>query len=118
MQGKVELCGVNTSKLPLLKNAELRELLNSVELHPQKTNYPVVDALLENLTAQFTGDNYDRLKAAYDWATMNITYSWWPYTQDFAPAYDCFWPQMDMPCAARSTSSARLAGMTTMVRSS
>ena len=80
-----------------MDQAELRELLNSVELHPQKTNYPVVDALLENLTAQFTGDNYDRLKAAYDWATMNITYSWWPYTQDFAPAYDCFWPQMDMP---------------------
>lgn len=27
MQGKVELCGVNTSKLPLLKNAEMRELI-------------------------------------------------------------------------------------------
>lgn len=27
MQGKVELCGVNTSKLPLLKNAETRELI-------------------------------------------------------------------------------------------
>ena len=27
MQGKVELCGVNTSRLPLLKNAEMRELI-------------------------------------------------------------------------------------------
>ena len=27
MQGKVELCGVNTSKLPLLKNAEMRVLI-------------------------------------------------------------------------------------------
>ncbi len=27
MQGKVELCGVNTSKLPVLKNAEMRRLL-------------------------------------------------------------------------------------------
>ena len=29
MQGKVELCSVNTSKLPLLKNAEMRELIAS-----------------------------------------------------------------------------------------
>ena len=27
MQGKVELCGVNTSRLPLLKNAQMRELI-------------------------------------------------------------------------------------------
>ena len=27
MQGKVELSGVNTSKLPLLKNSEMRELI-------------------------------------------------------------------------------------------
>ena len=31
-----------------MDQTELRELLNSVELHPQKTNYTVVDALLEN----------------------------------------------------------------------
>ena len=30
MQGKVELCGVNTSNLPLLKNAEMRELIGSL----------------------------------------------------------------------------------------
>lgn len=29
--GKVELCGVNTSKLPLLKNSEMRELIASAQ---------------------------------------------------------------------------------------
>lgn len=31
MQGKVELCGVNTSKLPLLKNAEVRGLIAAAQ---------------------------------------------------------------------------------------
>lgn len=31
MQGKVELSGVNTSKLPLLKNAEMRELISAAQ---------------------------------------------------------------------------------------
>ena len=31
MQRKVELCGVNTSKLPLLKNAEMRELIAAAQ---------------------------------------------------------------------------------------
>ena len=31
MQGKVELSGVNTSKLPLLKNAEMRELIAAAQ---------------------------------------------------------------------------------------
>lgn len=31
MQGKVELCGVNTSKLPLLKNSEMRELIAAAQ---------------------------------------------------------------------------------------
>ena len=31
MQGKVELCGVNTSKLPLLKNAQMRELIAAAQ---------------------------------------------------------------------------------------
>ena len=31
MQGKIELCGVNTAKLPLLKNAEMRELIAAVQ---------------------------------------------------------------------------------------
>ena len=31
MQGKVELCGVNTSKLPLLKNSEMRSLIAAAQ---------------------------------------------------------------------------------------
>ena len=31
MQGKVEICGVNTSKLPLLKNTEKEELFKRIE---------------------------------------------------------------------------------------
>ena len=30
-QGKVEICGVNTSKLPLLKNAEKEELFSKID---------------------------------------------------------------------------------------
>ena len=30
VQGKVEICGVNTSKLPLLKNAEKEELFKRI----------------------------------------------------------------------------------------
>ena len=30
IQGKVEICGVNTSKLPLLKNAEKEELFKRI----------------------------------------------------------------------------------------
>lgn len=70
---------------------ELRTLLNRVELRPQKTHYARMDALLERLTAPYDGlDNYDRLREAYDWVVMNVEYSWEPYSQDWAPAYDCF----------------------------
>ena len=31
MQGKVEICGVNTSKLKVLKNEEMTELLKRVK---------------------------------------------------------------------------------------
>lgn len=35
-QGKVEICGVNTSKLPLLKNAEKEELFSRI---PKKLRF-------------------------------------------------------------------------------
>ena len=31
IQGKVEICGVNTAKLPLLKNAEKEELFKKIK---------------------------------------------------------------------------------------
>lgn len=70
---------------------KMKTLLNSVELQPQRTGYPAVDALLEEIVAPYAGsDNFTKVLAAYDWAILNIDFSWAPYSQDYAPAYDCF----------------------------
>lgn len=70
---------------------KMKTLLNSVELQPQRTGYPAVDALLEEIVAPYAGsDNFTKILAAYDWAILNIDFSWAPYSQDYAPAYDCF----------------------------
>ncbi|MGM9554232.1 MAG: S-layer homology domain-containing protein [Faecousia sp.] len=74
--------------------AAVRELLNSVELHPQRTGYLELDEMLEDIFTPYAGsDNYTKLKAAYDWTIRCINYSWAPYSQNWAPAYDCFVPQ-------------------------
>ncbi|MBE6985242.1 MAG: hypothetical protein E7434_06510 [Ruminococcaceae bacterium] len=74
--------------LPMQK---AKKLLNSVELCPQKTGYIELDRALEEVL----GDNRDedaftQIKAAYDWTIHHINFSWAPYSQDWAPAYDCF----------------------------
>ncbi len=80
-----------------MKTEDLKALLNSVELKPQKSGYPQVDALLEEILAPYAEeDNYTKLKAAYNWTTMEVTYSWAPYSQNWAPAYDCFVPLYDL----------------------
>lgn len=72
----------------------VRALLNSVALHPQRTGYLELDEMLEDIFVPYAdSDNYTKLKAAYDWTIRNINYSWAPYSQDWAPAYDCFVPQ-------------------------
>lgn len=69
----------------------VKELLNSVELHPQRTGYVEMDRLLEQILAPYAeSDAYTKLKAMYDWTVENITYSWEGYSQDWAPAYDKF----------------------------
>ena len=56
-----------------------------------KTGYVELDEMLEALAAPYAGkDTYTRIKAMYDWAVNNIDYSWDGYSQDYAPAYDCF----------------------------
>ncbi len=40
VQGKVEICGVNTAKLPLLKNAEKEELFKRIEEGDQEARMP------------------------------------------------------------------------------
>lgn len=80
-----------------MSNDAVRELLNGVELHPQRTGYPELDKMLEDIFVPYQdSDNYTKLKAAYDWTIRNINYSWAPYSQNWAPAYDCFVPRYDL----------------------
>ncbi|MBR6825559.1 MAG: S-layer homology domain-containing protein [Oscillospiraceae bacterium] len=80
-----------------MSDESLKELLNSVELKPQRSGYPEVDALMEEILAPHAHeDNYTRLRALYDWVTTQVAYSWAPYSQDWAPAYDCFVPLYDL----------------------
>lgn len=75
----------------------LRALINSVTLYPQRSGYPQVDAMLEEIFAPYAeSDNYTKLKAAYDWTVTEVEYDWAPYSQDWAPAYDCFVPVYEL----------------------
>lgn len=70
---------------------DARTLLNSVTLYPQKTGYPEVDALMGEILAPYAAsDTYTKVKAAYDWTVRNVNFSWAPYSQNWAPAYDCY----------------------------
>ncbi len=70
---------------------EMRTILNNVELYPQKTGYAELDAELEKVFAPYADkDVYTKIKAAYDWTIYEIDFSWAPYSQNWAPAYDCF----------------------------
>lgn len=74
-----------------LPKDEIRTLLNNVTLYPQVTGYPELDAVLEQiLSPNRSKDVYTQIKAAYDWTIHNIDFSWKPYSQNWAPAYDCF----------------------------
>lgn len=75
----------------------VKKLLNSVELHPQRTGYVEMDRRLEQLLAPYAkSDAYTKLKALYDWTVENIDYSWEGYSQDWAPAYDKFTLKYDL----------------------
>ena len=70
---------------------QVRELMNAELLYPQKTGYVELDQMLEELVAPYEGqDTYTTLKGLYEWTVNNIDYSWDGYSQDYAPAYDCF----------------------------
>lgn len=70
---------------------QVRELMNAEPLYPQKTGYIELDQMLEELVAPYEGqDTYTTLKGLYEWTVNNIDYSWKGYSQDYAPAYDCF----------------------------
>ncbi len=46
MQGKVEICGVNTSKLKVLKNEETMELLRRTKAGDQKAREELISGNL------------------------------------------------------------------------
>lgn len=80
-----------------METEEIKTLLNSVELKPRRSGYPQVDAILEEIFAPYAqADNYTKVKAAYDWTVREVNYSWGPYSQDWAPAYDCFVPVYEL----------------------
>ncbi len=70
---------------------QVKALMNAEPLYPQRTGYIELDRLLEDLVAPYEGqDTYTTLKGLYEWTVNNIDYSWKGYSQDYAPAYDCF----------------------------
>lgn len=74
-----------------LKTEDIKTVLNAVTLYPQKTGYEELDAALERVLGPVReADVYTQLKTAYDWTIYNIDFSWAPYSQNWAPAYDCF----------------------------
>lgn len=76
---------------------DIRTLLNGVALYPQQTGYEELDEALERVLAPYRGEDvYTQVKAAYDWTILNINFSWAPYSQNWAPAYDCFAVEHDL----------------------
>ncbi|MGI5824199.1 MAG: S-layer homology domain-containing protein [Bacillota bacterium] len=74
-----------------LSTENIKNLLNSEELHPQPTGYSEMDALLAQILAPYqNSDTYTKIKVLYDWTVKNIDYSWEGYSKTTAPAYDCF----------------------------
>ena len=66
MQGKVEICGVNTSKLPVLKNEEIRDLLMKARAGDQAAREKLIGGnlrLVLSVIQKFTnrGENVDDL---------------------------------------------------------
>lgn len=66
MQGKVEICGVNTSKLPVLKNEETRELLERAHAGDTEAREKLIGGnlrLVLSVIQKFTnrGENVDDL---------------------------------------------------------
>ena len=76
---------------------KIKKILNSVELHPQKTGYIELDRELAAVLKPYSGeDTFTKVKAAYDWTVLGINFSWAPYSQNWAPAYDCFNVEHDL----------------------
>ena len=60
--------------------AKVKELLNSAELHPQKTGWKQLDELLDGMLKSGGSDTYSKLRYMYDWLVKNVSYSWEGYS--------------------------------------
>ena len=66
IQGKVEICGVNTAKLPLLKNEEQRDLFERIQAGDQDAREKYIESnlrLVLSVIKRFSGtaENIDDL---------------------------------------------------------
>ncbi len=72
------------------ENSKIISLLNSQELHPQKTGYAALDKLLESIVSSYDGmTTAEKVKACYAWTIQNIDYSWAGYSSKNS-GYDGF----------------------------
>lgn len=59
---------------------DINAVLNSVELHPQRTGYAALDKLLENILKPYANaSTAKKVQVCYDWTVRNINYSWSGY---------------------------------------
>ena len=64
-----------------LSTSQIRTLLNSQTLHPQRTGWDKLDRRIEELLSAAGGtDAYTKLWYAYQWLVKNVTYYWDGYS--------------------------------------
>lgn len=74
-----------------LTDEQLYSLMEKETLHPQKTGYPEMDRVLEEIMAPYEGmDAVQKLKAIHEYVIRHITYSWNPYPYHSRNAADTF----------------------------
>ena len=70
---------------------DLTSAINAQKLYPQRTGCIEVDTAIERILAPYkNATTYEKVKACYDWAIKNVSYSWHGYTKKTAPAYEYF----------------------------
>lgn len=89
----LSFCVTGVSAADALDREDMKAMLNGLTLHPRATGYEEMDEMMAQILAPYAGaDTYTKVKAAYDWVICHVDYSWAPYSQNWAPAYDCFVP--------------------------
>ena len=64
---------------------QVKALLNRQTLHPQRTGWDKLDALIDSMLAQAGGsDAYSKLWHMYDWMVKTVTYDWEGYSYTYA----------------------------------